>query len=94
LLALFSLAATAVSADAGREVPVLCLAARDARAQGSRHRRGALARYREAGFALSFSYYEEASPETLRRFPVSSACSPVASGHVGLRRPIRRRGRA
>lgn len=71
LLALFSLAATAVSADAGREVPVLCLAARDARAQGlTGIDAGALARYREAGFALSFSYYEEASPETLRRFPV------------------------
>ncbi len=58
-------------AGAVKPVPVLCLAARDARAQGLTHiDAAALARYREAGFALSFGYYEEASAETLRRFPV------------------------
>ncbi len=72
LLALAGLMAPALlRAAADKPVPVLCLAARDARAQGLTDiDAGALARYREAGFALSFGYYEEAQPETLRRFPL------------------------
>ncbi|MDX9867560.1 MAG: hypothetical protein RBT78_06510 [Kiritimatiellia bacterium] len=51
--------------------PVLCLAARDTRAQGlDGIETNALAWYRERGFALHFDYYENTAPETLRRFPV------------------------
>lgn len=61
----------ACAAQAQKLIPVLCLAARDTRAQGlTSIAPAALTVYRDAGFALQFDYYENATPELLRRFPV------------------------
>jgi hypothetical protein len=66
------------SVPAPGPVPVLCLAARDLEKQGLDHLDPlAVAAYREAGFDLRFGYYEDATAESLARYPVVVGMMPM-----------------